>query len=270
MPSSESRSHRLLGALLTLAVRPAPLVARLKCRLPSSARSRSVIHVIGDSHVALFSGRDVMVDSWPRSSQDPSGRFHAYRLGPVLAYRLPNLASASYGREKLLSTLAYGPVPPKGTVMLCFGEIDCRYHLLRQAELQRRDIGDVLAECVARYARVALEVRAMGFATCVWGVIPANEVAPEEADSEYPSWGTALERNAVSRTFNGLLAEHLEPQGIPVISIFDRLTGPDGLPRCDYYMDSLHLSQKALPLAVEAICARGLTARCGHLPEQRS
>ena len=145
--------------------------------------------------------------------------------------------------------------------MLCFGEIDCRYHLLRQAELQERSIEEVVSDCVARYARVVLEVQAMGFATCVWSVIPANGVASEEVDSEYPSWGTALERNTVVTTFNSLLVEYLEPHGVPVISVFDRLIGPDGLPKRDYYMDSVHLAQQALPLAVEAMCARGLVRR---------
>lgn len=261
MHSSVSRSRRLLYGLFGLAVRPAPLVARLKCLLPSTTRSRSVVHAIGDSHVALFSGRDSMIDAWPRSSRDPSGRFRAYRLGPVLAYRLSDLAATARGREKLLATLAYGPVPPTGTVMLCFGEIDCRYHLLRQAELQERDAEEVVSECVARYARVVLEVQAMGFATCVWGVIPANEVAPGEEDSEYPFWGTARERNGVARIFNGLLADRLEPHGVPVISIFDSLVGPDGLPKRGYYMDSVHLSQTALPLATEAISARRSVTR---------
>jgi hypothetical protein len=256
MHSSVSRSRRLLDGLFGLAVRPAPLVARLKCLLPSTPRSRSVVHAIGDSHAALFSGRDSMIDAWPRSSRDPSGRFRAYRLGPVLAYHLPDPATTARGREKLLATLAYGPVPPKGTVMLCFGEIDCRYHLLRQAELQERDIEEVVAECVERYVRVVLEVQAMGFATCVWGVMPANEVAPGEEDPEYPSWGTARERNAVAGTFNRLLAERLEPHGVPVISIFDSLVGPGGLPKRGYYVDSVHLSQTALPLATEAISAR--------------
>jgi hypothetical protein len=197
-----------------------------------------------------------MIDAWPRSSRDPSGLFRACRLGPALAYRLPDLAATARGREKLLATLAYGPVPPKGTVMLCFGEIDCRYHLLRQAELQERDVEEVVSGCVDRYARVALEVQAMGFTTCVWGVVPANEVAAGEEDSEYPFWGTARERNAVARIFNGMLADRLELRGVPVISIFDSLLGPDGLPKRGYYMDSVHLSQTALPLATEAISAR--------------
>jgi hypothetical protein len=229
--------------------------------LPSTARSRRVVHVIGDSHVALFSGSDRMIDAWPRSSKDPSGRFRAFRLGPVLAYRLCDLATTARGREKLLTTLAYGPVPPKGTVMLCFGEIDCRYHLLRQAELQGRDAEEVVSECVARYARVVLEVQAMGFATCVWGVIPANEVTPAEEDPECPSWGTARERTVVARMFNDMLADRLEPHGVPVISIFDRLVGPDGLPTRGYYMDSVHLSQTALPLATEAISERSPVTR---------
>lgn len=253
-----SPGRRLLYGLFGLAVRPAPLVARLKCLLPSSTRSRSVVHVIGDSHAALFSGADSMIDAWPRSVRDPSGRFRAYRLGPALAFNLSELESNARGREKLLATLAYGPVPPRGTVMLCFGEIDCRYHLLRQAELQARDVEDVVSECVSRYADVALEVQAMGFTTCVWAVVPANEVAPGEEDTEYPIRGTARERNDVARTFNDLLASRLEPHGIPVISISDDLVGPDGLPRRSYYMDPVHLSQKAFPLAAEAISARGL------------
>ncbi|MEI7815198.1 MAG: hypothetical protein WCJ13_10465 [Coriobacteriia bacterium] len=261
---------KTLRGALVLAARPAPFFARLKNRLPASEQSRHVIHVIGDSHVAMFSGKDAMVDAWPRSTRNRLDGFQAYRLGPVLAFRLADLKTSSLGREKLLATLAYGPVPPRGVVMLCFGEIDCRYHLLRQAESQGRAIDDVVAECVRRYAGVALEIQALGFSTCAWGVIPADNVRPEDANDDYPYWGTPSQRNAVARTFNRMLADQLEPLGVAVLSISQSLIGPDGQPKRDLYMDSVHLSQAALPLAVEAISASPLVPWTRRPPARRS
>lgn len=267
MAADEGLPRRLLRMTMRLAALPAPALAWLKCRLPASKRSKRTVYVIGDSHASVFGGADTMIDAWPRSARNPNAGFVAYRLGPVLAYRLPDLGTTSMGREKLLATLAYGPLPPKANVLLCFGEIDCRYHLLKEAQSHARPLSVVVGQCVDRYASVAREVRTMGFSTAIWAVVPPNDqdVAEVDAedDAEYPSWGSTSERLEVTRLFNRLLAERLEPDGIGVVSIFDRLITADGRADDRYYMDSIHLSTAAVPLAVEAI------SKCRLIPWYR-
>jgi len=246
--------RQIAWALLAPATRTAARVARLKCRLPAGRRRAGIVHVIGDSHVALFSGRDAMTAAWPRRSVDTLPGFRTYRLGSVLAYRLSDWGTTTHGREKLLLLLAYGAPPPKARVLLCFGEIDCRYHLLRQAERTGRPIDDVVAECVDRYATVVREVLRMGFRTAVWGVVPANSVEPREGDPEYPYWGTAAQRNEVASVFNRMLAETLAPDGVPVATVSEVLSGGTAAPLDErYFMDDVHLSQEARTAAVQAV-----------------
>jgi len=248
-----SARRKIAWALLAPVSRTAAFVARLKCRLPAGRDRAELVHVIGDSHVALFSGRDAMTPAWPQRSVDTLPGFRTFRLGSVLAYRLPDWGTTTHGREKLLLLLAYGSPPPRARVLLCFGEIDCRYHLLRQAEQTGRPIDDVVAECVERYATVVREVARMGFRTAVWGVVPANAVEPREGDPEYPYWGTAAQRNQVALAFNSMLAQVLLPDGIPVAKVADFLPGAGAPLDPRYFMDDVHLSQQVRTAAVQAV-----------------
>ena len=168
------------------------------------------MHVIGDSHACFFSGTESVADPWPQRPHDRIDVFRTYWLGPALAYHLPDLGTTTRAREKLLTILAFGPVEPRGLVMLSFGEIDCRFHLLRQAALQGRDVEAVVAECVERYLGVVREIRGYGFRPMVWNVVPSGRpVTREEENEEFPHWGSAGERNEATRLFNDAVAEAL-------------------------------------------------------------
>jgi len=246
-------ARRIITAVaFAVSAQLAPAVIRL--RRPLHDDLPSVIHVIGDSHVSLFSGGDAMVDPWPRRSVDRHARFRTYRLGSVLAYRLPDSRTSSRGRERLQTVLAFGPVRRGAAVMLSFGEIDCRYHLPRRVATSGRPMPEVVGECVRRYASVVREVRDMGFRTLVWGVIPSLEQREAEENPGYPHWGSAHERNQITRTFNTMLTDELADAGIPVVCLYGELMGADGAtPNRGYYMDAVHLSAVALPLAAAAV-----------------
>jgi len=240
----------LASSALGLTARAAPLAIRLR----RHRRGNDIVHVIGDSHVALFSGTDAMVDAWPRRSRDVHERFRTYRLGSVLAYRLPDWGTTSQGRERLLTALAFGRVPRGGTVLLSFGEIDCRYHLPKHVEESGREMEDVVRECARRYAGVVREVRDLGYSTFVWAVVPSREQAAGGENPEYPHWGSTRERNEITRAFNTAVAEELALDDIAVVSVFDEVMGAGGLePDGRYYLDAVHLSSEALPLAVDAL-----------------
>jgi hypothetical protein len=214
------------------------------------ARYQLPIYCIGDSHVNFFSGQDMIQPKWPEKSIDLIPFFKTFRLGAVLAYNLCKLDTKMKGREKLFSLLKQ--IPKESTIMLCFGEIDCRAHLLKQAEIQNRKINIITKECVDRYVSVIKEVKNLNYNIIIWNVTPSSPTGfPDSQD--YPTYGTCRERNSVTRLFNQFLEEQLINESIQFISIFEKLINKRGITLARFLMDDIHLSQAAMPLAIKEI-----------------
>ena len=206
---------------------------------------RNVIHCIGDSHASFFSGYDRIQDEYPARSENKYPFFISYRLGAVLAYSLCKLGTKEKGREKLLELTDQ---LEKGSVLLlCFGEIDCRVHLLKQAQLQQKKIEDTVTDCVHKYISVIEELRAKGFTVCIWNVIPSSEAY----NPEYPAFGTIQERNKVTKLFNLLLKDYTDKNGLPFISIFSNLIDEGMMTKKKYLFDGVHLGQLAMPFVLQ-------------------
>jgi hypothetical protein len=208
-----------------------------------------LIHCIGDSHVNFFSGVDRMQNSWPNPSWTEHPTFITYRLGPVLAYNLVKLNTKTRGREKLFKVVT--KLPRNSKVLLCFGEIDCRAHLLKQAKLQQRPVDQLIKECVARYISAALEIKALGHEVIIWNVVPSSPKAINS--TEFPSYGNPKERALVTQLFNDALAKACGDHGLLFASIYDKLIKPNGLPNLKFFRDQIHLSQSAFPFAKHAL-----------------
>lgn len=210
-----------------------------------------IIYCIGDSHVSFFSGLDGVQPCWPIVGNDVISFFRTYRLGPVLAYNLCEINTTTKGREALFSVL--DTIPCGSTILLCFGEIDCRAHLLKQSVRRQKDIENVTKDCVDRYLRVILEIQTAGFSLIVWNVVPS--IVKEIAHTvKFPVYGTCEERNRITALFNLYLSNLCYRFRIPFISIFDRLVDTEGLTLSEFYLkDGQHLSQKAMPLAISAL-----------------
>ena len=212
-----------------------------------------MIHVIGDSHVGVFAGLwQPHFPVWPERMPVLVPGFAAVHLGPALAYHL--VEPEAWSRANLFHAL--GDVPAGAAVLLVFGEIDCRAHLLWQAERQRRAPAELAAECAERYLRAAAEVRALGYRVMLWGVVPSARDGAH-APLDFPAMGTCRERNAVTRSFNAALAALCRPAGLGFASVFDALVTADGLNRAEYYgSDGMHLGAAALPLVRAAVGER--------------
>ena len=226
---------------------PSTLSRALKALLPSRAAS---IHCIGDSHASFFSGREKMQPEWPKRSDDRWQYFRSYRLGPTLAYNLCRSGASSRGREKLLDVLQRR-VRPGNRVLLCFGEIDCRAHLIRQSHARGVPADELARECVDRYFQVVEEIEAMGFRAMVWNVVPPTTLMIDEG--AFPVAGSFDERMAVTRRFNASLFQRCDQVGIPFVSIFEALLGADGAPDHSWFLDRVHLGPQAIALAVDAL-----------------
>ncbi len=207
------------------------------------------IHCIGDSHSCFFYGQDKIVTNLKRN-QSVLDCFRVYHIGPALAYRLLDEGSSTGGREKILATLEH--IPKGSKVLLCFGEIDCRCHILSQASARNLQPEALVRECAERYFQFALEVQQRGYDVFLWGVVAS---APDTAanDPRYPRSGTCIERNRVGRAFNENLQQLAEGSGVQVISILDHLVDAQGASMQDFFVDDVHLSQRAMPFALREI-----------------
>lgn len=211
-------------------------------------RVKFPIFCIGDSHTCFFAGINKTQSAWPRKFHNFLPFFKAFNLGPVLAYNLVSLNTKTKGREKLFKLLTK-EVPKGSSVMLCFGEIDCRAHLLKQSLIQKRSIKVIVSECVNRYFSVIQEVRKLGYKVLVWNVIPSTRL--NNTNKDFPTFGSCRERNVVVSLFNKNLRAKCKKNKIPFISVYDFFINKNGLTKMSYYMDEVHLSQKAMPVVLK-------------------
>lgn len=208
--------------------------------------TKTKLHVIGDSHVSLFSGKDEVIPNYPTEHEDLLPQFKTYRLGAFLAYSL--IAEGHEGRTKLFSLV--DSLPKRAKVLLVFGEIDCRAHIVKQARAQDRDIRDVAETVAERYFSVIQEVATLR-KVIVWGAIPQSSAA--HSSNKFPTVGNQRERNEAAFWFDNTLRKLCEDAGIPFASIFNELVDSEFISRESFFYDTAHLDQRALPLAIEAL-----------------
>jgi tetratricopeptide (TPR) repeat protein/cellulose synthase/poly-beta-1,6-N-acetylglucosamine synthase-like glycosyltransferase/serine acetyltransferase len=202
-----------------------------------------MIHCIGDSHVYVFSGTDVV------GGADVLPYFKTYRLGPHTAYNAIN-------RRTLIEQIITTSVGPGDMIMFVFGEIDCRAHLLKEAELQKRALKDVVMECVDRYFELFKMAGQYGIPLLAWNS-PAS--SREDIDcGEYSTYGSCKQRNEVTELFNRHLKHRCEENGVIFLSVFDKLIDKDGITNTACYLDAIHLSQTAMPLILDEFRRKGI------------
>lgn len=213
-----------------------------------------MIHCIGDSHSAVFSGLEEMTPIWPERSNDTLEFFRSYRIGPATAYQLENKI------EVLNNIISENVNIELDHIMFCFGEVDIRAHLIKQSNLQNLPIESIVEECVDRYFRVILYYKQLGYKTIAWGPIASwHESKPYTGG---PSFGTCLERNYTTELFNKRLELRCDQYSVDFVTIFyemideNKITNP-------YYLDNwegshMHLSQTSMPLILNAFKQKNL------------
>lgn len=211
-----------------------------------------MIYCIGDSHVSIFSGKGTreqphMVPTWPETDEGILPEFKTIRLGDKTAYNSPRII------EHIKEVLATLPIKKDHDhVMLVFGEIDCRVHLLKIANQNKRLIKELVKECIDNYFLTIDAIRHAGYNVLVWGVPCSTKLTVEQCKARIPDWpvyGTPAQRHHCASLFNFYLKEKCMLNGIDCINIFFHLLDNDGSFTDDrYFMDDVHLCEKALPI----------------------
>lgn len=213
-----------------------------------------MIHCIGDSHAAVFSGREEMAPAWPERSADTLDFFRSYRIGPATAYQLES-------KIPIIDNILHSCVSREDDYLLfCFGEVDIRAHLVKQAELQNLPIEQIVEECVDRYFRVILYYKEQGYKTLAWG--PIASFHPSRPYIGGPSFGTCKERNTATQLFNERLELRCNQYQVGFVTIFDKMIDSEGITVLGY-LDNwegshIHLTQAAMPLILKAFKEKNL------------
>jgi len=213
-----------------------------------------MIHCIGDSHSAVFSGEEAMQPCWPAPAANKIKQFNSYRIGPATAYQIANKQPII---ESLIDSIELGV---DDSLMFCFGEVDIRAHLIKQAKIQDRPVNDLVVECVDRYVNAISYYKKYGVKIILWGPIASWSATKEYTGG--PSFGTEQERNWVTFAFNVALQLACVREGFEFVSIFYEMVNDNMTTKPDFLDDwegsHMHLSQMAMPTIIKAFAKRGL------------
>lgn len=205
-----------------------------------------MIHCIGDSHSAVFSGEDKMQPIYPEQSNDKLKYFKSYRIGAATAFQLSN-------KTHIINDIISKHVKSNDLILFCFGEVDIRAHLKKQMDLQNRSVESVVTECVDRYITTILEYKNRGYNVIVWGPIASWHNSKPYTGG--PSFGSNFERNEITKEFNRYCKKLCEEHNIKFITIFHHMVTENNetIPTFldDWEGSHIHLNQQSMPLILE-------------------
>ena len=180
------------------------------------------IHCIGDSHVDFFN-IPPFVSHW---------------LGPLLAYNLNNKLDKIYELK----------IPYGSKILVCFGEIDCRFHIPKQVRLQNKNPDELTKECVLRYIEALVKISQKGYIIGTFGPV-ASSILPESDNKDYPRVDNCIERNKIAKIYNEELSKECKNKGLKFVTLFPFLLKEDWTTKQEFYSDAVHLSASMMPIA---------------------
>jgi lysophospholipase L1-like esterase len=173
-----------------------------------------------------------------------------------LAFTLPTPSSLNAG-AKLLDFIEANR-QTYDALFLCFGEIDARAHVLKQAALKGLTVEQVVGQVLDNYFAYIDELRQrFDVPVFLWGPLGSTPDGDGIYNSDFPTVGGEVERNYATALLNERMAARSDArQGVHYISIIDQLIDVDLRTRVEYYQDGVHLNRKGLSMAVREIRRR--------------
>lgn len=161
-----------------------------------------MLFVFGDSHSVIW-GRRLISRESSRESKFPLVKIH--HLGPALAYNLMGTDGdvGKWGKE--IISLLNNTDLPCSSLMLSFGEIDIRLHVIKRAIASGKSIDETVSIIVQRYIEFIDILRSkVSVPMFVWGPLAsAKDFTPY--DPIFSCIGSEVERNSATKSFNNML-----------------------------------------------------------------
>ena len=218
-----------------------------------------MIHVIGDSHVSVFTGLHGVCPAFPDSTPHALDSFRVWHLGPFLAYSVDKPTH----RVCRLALQCLKHVPMKSQIAFFMGEIDCRNHILKHGS-SRRTIVQNAKKVATRYVRAVDELSRSRkpVKLAVVALPPATEA--QHGNEQQPSVGTRAQRTVAVAAFNAGLRAAAKSCGMQVFEAIASLGDEQGRPLGAYFADGVHADPRCLPVVVQELRQKGWLDMHGH------
>ena len=102
-----------------------------------------MIYVFGNSHAHFFTNSS---PSRFGEGENRNDLFRSFSLGPIIAYNF-----YEHHFPTMIQWMNQLPITAEDYIIFAVGEVDCRWHLLHQAEKQQRDVIELTHECIDRF-----------------------------------------------------------------------------------------------------------------------
>lgn len=182
-----------------------------------------MVHTIGDSHAGGVPNLN--------GAFDKIECIRKHWLGPKLMYTI--------SREGLnLNALN---VLENDTIILCFGEIDCRCHVHKH--IVDSDYKQVIEELVKFYFDFILSlINDSKVKVCVYNVVPPVQKERVEENQSYPFLGTDEDRKFYVTYMNSKLREFCEFYNIIFIDVYDMHICENGFLKREMSDGNVHIT----------------------------
>ena len=202
-----------------------------------------MMYCFGNSHAHFFT------DSSPGTfgeGEKKHEHFRSFSLGPVIAYNF-----IAHHFPTMIQMVNKLPLKPEDPLLIAIGEVDCRWHLPKQAESQKGNVKDIVHECIDRLFQAHLHLQECGYRVVGWGGHPSTNDGHND-DLNCPVYGDVQKRNEISLEWSDYLEKRCKEAKIEFVSIIRDLINVDKTTKMEYYKDYCHLDPaKYLPVVVE-------------------
>lgn len=209
-----------------------------------------MIYAFGNSNVAFFTNVGA-------GGKGPARNEHFVSL------------NANYGNPEYIHVLAYkfmeryykvlvdylkeSKLTSDDYVLLVIGEIDCRWNLAKKVREEKLPPKEVVQECIDTFFFPAfLKLKEDGYNVIGWGNHPVTSLGHTEHHKGCSTPLECLNGNQLALLWEEELSKRCKDNDIKFVSILKELMDSDGVAKLEYYSDQHHLSQLAMPLAMEA------------------
>ena len=176
-----------------------------------------MIYCIGNSHVGIFSGTDLLSPVWPKKLPDRLPWFKTININAPTAYHA--MKHIETVKRVLGEISSFNK--QNDTVLLVFGEVDMRMHVYIQVARQKRSMEDIVNEIADRYLTAVSVLLKEKFNIALYGCI-ASWIWSDDGENR-TMYGTTKQRNAATRLFNMRLINFCKEHKLPYISIFEEM-----------------------------------------------
>ena len=216
---------------------------------------------LGDSHSRFWQGENSL-----RATSNALRGVDVWHIGAHTAHKLFDQVMGKALAKAIAARLAESP-EGYGALILHFGEIDCRVHLVAAALRQGVSLDEAVEATIANYLRFVDWLReAHAIPLVLWGPGPASPAHVTRLHAAYPLVGSALERNYVTWRFNQALEREAAARpDVAYAGIFEALVSVKGVTEEKALYDGFHVDSQAMRHALPALRAALLELGCAAL-----